>query len=355
MAAVPLKAFARTRLVGEIGERHRICSLASEERSMARGFNPGTLQRAVQDFLSLERICAADNQADGATCLHSVVSAMHALCAQVRLAEHAGMPIDQIAAIVAPARTMQSCSPFVARLQTWPRGYPGDFETITYLMEQKNRVASIGVAYYIEEYALGCPVAQQHRNKVQRQSELIARTLARGLASSNATTVLLLACGGAQDVQMAAPVVALADCRIVLNDMDPEAIALARKNVAEVANRCTFIEGNVLTKLSALCAEGRYDLILAGGLFDYLTDRQVEFLLRNAKRRLLNDGGRFFFTNMAEGNPYRVWLEYFADWHLIERSERDIVCIAEAAGFLGSQVSVSRDSSGLTLLTTISA
>lgn len=34
---------------------------------------------------------------------------------------------------------LHSRSPFISRLQSWPRGYPGDFETIESLVQQINR------------------------------------------------------------------------------------------------------------------------------------------------------------------------------------------------------------------------
>src|SRR5262249_14505296 len=70
---------------------------------------------------------------------HRVVSAMHALCARIAQCEQEGWAPEEILAQIAPARKLHGRSPFVSRLQSWPRGYPGDFETIEYLCEGRNR------------------------------------------------------------------------------------------------------------------------------------------------------------------------------------------------------------------------
>lgn len=53
---------------------------------------------------------------------------------------------------------------------------------------------------------------------------------------------------------------------------------------------------------------------------------------------------------MAAGNPFRVWLEYLANWTLIERSDSDIRRLCADAG-LGPPA-IERDSTGLALLIT---
>jgi hypothetical protein len=48
-----------------------------------------------------------------------------------------GVPPGRILQLVARAREVHARSPFVRRLQSWPRGYPGDFETVEYLLSQE--------------------------------------------------------------------------------------------------------------------------------------------------------------------------------------------------------------------------
>ena len=93
----------------------------------------------------------------------------------------------------------------------------------------------------------------------------------------------------------------------------------------------------------------KFDLVLAGGLFDYLPDEHAAYLIKHAWS-LLDAGGVFFLTNIARGNPYRPLIEYFGDWFLIERSEDDVMRLCQAAGIPRDAVSITREETGLTLL-----
>jgi extracellular factor (EF) 3-hydroxypalmitic acid methyl ester biosynthesis protein len=93
-----------------------------------------------------------------------------------------------------------------------------------------------------------------------------------------------------------------------------------------------------------------FDLVVAGGLFDYLPDRAFVFLLRVIFRDLLAPGGVLLFTNIAAGSPARTLMEYAANWTLLERFEGGIVELAGEAGIPSSCLRVTREATGLTLI-----
>jgi extracellular factor (EF) 3-hydroxypalmitic acid methyl ester biosynthesis protein len=97
-------------------------------------------------------------------------------------------------------------------------------------------------------------------------------------------------------------------------------------------------------------AHGPFDLILAGGLFDYLPDRLAVRTIAESWR-LLAPGGRMVFTNIAVGNPFRVWIEYMGDWTLIERTESDIERLCLAADVAAP--AMQREATALAILATI--
>ena len=68
---------------------------------------------------------------------------------------------------------------------------------------------------------------------------------------------------------------------------------------------------------------------------------------------LLNQNGQLFFTNIAFDNPYRVWMEYLADWSLIERREEDIGRLCRNAGIDDGAISITRDETNLALITSV--
>lgn len=97
-----------------------------------------------------------------------------------------------------------------------------------------------------------------------------------------------------------------------------------------------------------------FGLILAGGLFDYLSDKAAIFVTRQAVKNL-EPGGEFFCTNIRESNPFRPWIEYLADWELIERSEADVRGLFAQAGIADEDISIQPDFTGLTNLITVTA
>lgn len=300
---------------------------------------------AVDRFGELER-----HEGTPAAGFHAVAAAVHTLCTRIAAAEAAGVDRDTLRSVLAPAWEMHGRSPFIQRLQTWPRGYPGDFETIEYLLDQEIHARPDSLAYWLEFLALQSPIAQQHRNKVRAQAGEIMAALQRGPVDSagRPVRILVLAAGSSPDLALVQPEIGRADCEIVLNDSDEQALAFSLARLAGLRDRIRPIAGNALKSIPRLRAHGPFDLVLAGGLFDYLPDRYASFLIHAVCHDLLAAGGRMFLTNIAHPNPYRVWIEHLADWRLIERSSEELLALAAAAGDAGITCELVRESSGLT-------
>lgn len=297
------------------------------------------LQRHVDDFMTLEQ-----GGWDEDDLYHRVLAIVHLICGAILKCEKAELTRDEIVAILEPVRKVHARSPFVARLQQWPRGYAGDFETVEYLVRGENH-ADDPLARSCETYSLNRSIAQQHRNKVHHQAARIMRTL---LANPGHSRIASIACGSCPDLRLIADHLPSHAGELWLSDMDAGAIEFSRKSLAGVDDRCRFRQGDVLSTLRKMPRDS-FDLVLAGGLFDYLNER-VAILTIQMAYRVLAPGGTFFFTNIAAGNPYRTLIEYFGDWTLIERTEEDIYRYCEAAGISRQNVSIRREETGLALL-----
>ena len=302
------------------------------------------LRDEVDRFLDLDGADASSTRR-----YHAVLASVHSICAAIVDAEEEGLDRQEIVGILEPVRAIHARSPFVDRLQRWPRGYPGDFETVEYICRGANRAPAGTIEHCCEQYALTRGIAQQHRNKVQLQAARMQRTM---LEKPRASNVLSIACGSCPDLR-AIPNLGDIAGQIWLNDSDADALAFAQSELGAVRDRIHIVEGNALSVARAIKA--KFDLVMAGGLFDYLDDRAAALLIRLVTSRLLAPGGVFFFTNIAEENPYRPLIEYFGDWFLIERSEADIVRLCEAAGLRREQIAISREGAGLTHIVEVRA
>ena len=280
---------------------------------------------------------------------NEVVAAVYEVCAAATLCEEAGWGREDIVGMLAEVRRIHARSPFIDRLQRWPRGYPGDFETVEYICGAANQSSPETIEYHCEAFALSRPIAQQHRNKVHLQARRIEETMR---AYPGRSRVFAIAAGSCPDFRSIPNLTAIAG-DIWLNDSAEDALAFAMNELSGVRDRITVVPGNALRVARRL--RQKFDLVLAGGLFDYLPDDAAVYLLRTVVSRLLYCGGAFFFTNIASGNPYRPLIEYLGDWFLIERSEDDLARLCEEAGIRREHIAISRDTTGLALIVEVNA
>jgi hypothetical protein len=270
------------------------------------------------------------------------------------LVEHhrAGRPRDDLAMRLRPAWEVHSESPFIRRLQSWPRGYPGDFETIEYILAQANGAEPGRLSYWLEQHALDSPIAQQHRNKVDLQARAILEAVVASAGGGPEPRILVLAAGGSPDLRQIAGVLSTQRFRAVLLDQDEAALRFGAERLSGLGDRLTIVRRNAVRALHEIQGHGPFHLVLAGGLFDYLPDRVAALVLRHAREHLLAEEGRIVFTNIAARNPFRAWIEHLADWRLIHRSERDLRRLCVDAGFDEGTVTVSFERTGLAAIVT---
>jgi extracellular factor (EF) 3-hydroxypalmitic acid methyl ester biosynthesis protein len=300
------------------------------------------LGRAADAFTEAERAYTPDDR--GA--YNRAALTVHLLNLALIECEQAGIDADTLRRSLVEVRRVYARSRFVRRLQTWPRGYPGDWETLDYLLDGVNRTPETDFAHHLERYALWCAAAQQHRNKVAYQAALCARVM----TANPVAKILSIACGGSRDLVSLIDRAHAFSGALVLNDADPSALEISRQRLRAFSACCTAVTGRVLDLRARLAMLGPYDLVMAGGLFDYLSDALVIRLLRTAYRDYLAPGGLLYFTNIAAGNPYRLWMGLVGDWRLLERTEADIRRLCLRAGVADADVDLARDTTGLAWL-----
>jgi len=307
---------------------------------------------SAADSLLLE---AARSDLSTVRAFHSITGKMHLVCEQLRCCEEAGIERDAIVAQVARLRQVCTASPFMRHIQTWPRGYSGDFEVIDQIFYIQNKAEKGTFVYWLEEYSLICGMSQQHRHKVARQAKEIETVIRTRAKSSTPARILILACGSSPDLGLIQHSISELRFAATLVDADSNALQVSRERLPAISDKLTMLEGNVVKKIPELARRGPFDLVVAGGLFDYLPDKVAAFLIRTVMKSLVSDDGRFFLTNMAIGNPYEDWTRYVGDWKLIQRDEPDIDALLSLAEIDPSRARFERDPTKLAVLVTIDA
>ncbi|NJO70336.1 MAG: class I SAM-dependent methyltransferase, partial [Bacteroidetes bacterium] len=251
---------------------------------------------------------------------------LHQMLATIRLAEMEGLDKEIIREIVSPVRDILATSALVKRMQTWPRGFPGDFETIEWLCDGAlNKMNSS--TQVLDNILLYSPTAQQHRNKVVWQGNQVLKTI----QNQTSAKVLSIACGGSRDLLSIVPFLNHQLFSLCLNDVDNEALNLSVERMKDYTCNLEIVQGDVFHSVRKLNKFGPFDIIVAGGLFDYLDNRQAIWLLTHLIKMLKPDGN-LCFTNISKGIPYNGWLDYLANWQLIARNSADIENLLHNAG-----------------------
>ena len=277
---------------------------------------------------------------------HQALSALHRFLTAACGATAVGMPLSDMRALTVEARL--HCARYsrtLAHTQAWPRGYPGDFELIERLLDADPGGEPGTLERVLEGCVLQLPIVWQHRAKVAWQAQLVRRRLGR--AGGERVRVLSIACGGSRDLLLLEPH-ELGRLDVVLSDLDRDALALSQARLAPRVGRLVSVPGNALRSAIRLRAHGPFDVILIGGLLDYLPERAARMLLNQAAV-MLAPGGLLGATNIAAGDPWRLMLELLAGWTLIERSEDQMTQLMSLPDITSSVV---LDESRLTWLVT---
>lgn len=340
--SIDRNAFVKSKTVDEdatIYQKEQIQKLAA----LRDPIGTNLLNAAISEFLFLNENLSsneAENYLKTATVIHKLLDA-------ILIAEENSSKED-ILARLDEVRAIHRQSPFFVRTQDWPRGYAGDFETIEYIINGENMSAPYSLGYYLESIILNSPIVQQHRNKVSHQAQLI---LDKTLEMNN-PKILSIGCGGSADLRQIQKVLKRTDVQITLFDMDEGALACSAEKLEPIKEKCNLIQGNLIRLVKKI--EEKFDLIVIGGVFDYLTDKTIVSVLKKIYNENLNDGGEIFFTNIATGNPYRLWMEYCFNWELIERTREGLENIFHESALENSEISIRKEETGLTYLAKIS-
>jgi SAM-dependent methyltransferase len=228
---------------------------------------------------------------------------------------------------------------------TKPRGYAGDHALLDAFY---TRSVSAGPAgRFLDELVLDCAAGRA----VVARKRYVARWLGERLASHPRARVADVACGPCRLERDLLDSGAARNARFVALDGDPAALEYAA-GVLGGSSQVELRQENAIhiarDRRTSPALAGT-DYVVSLGLFDYLPDRIASGLL-GAFRRAVQPGGELLVGNFAADNPSRAFMEWFGDWPLIHRSEREFLNLFEAAGFARRDLLLEREASGGAIL-----
>lgn len=233
--------------------------------------------------------------------------------------------------------------PFVRWSVDKPFGYPGDFNIVEMLFD--NRADGLSpLARVLSSYALNCGTTRAHRARAGWVHEILRSLTARADAPLD---VLSFACG--PERVMREFFAQGGRCNLVLSDFDRRALDYAEKKIDDVVKargepiRVRSVELSAyrlvkdktsLERLTKASAQGSFDAVLVLGLLDYLDDRSLTAFL-DTLAGALAPGGMILLTNLHAENPWRSFMDYVGHWEVIHRTKADFERLAVGDGRFG--------------------
>jgi len=213
-----------------------------------------------------------------------------------------------------------------------PNGYPGDYLFLDRIYT--NHISSNPKYSIWDEYVQknGAPDAVRNRKEYFKH---LVKAKAKSVSSVNVLNVIS---GSGRELKELYDVAPKKNIRTTCVEIDAEAIAFSKKLNKKYSEHISYVNSNIFRYQT----DKSFDFIWAAGLFDYINDKAFVKLLKRFKE-WQKGGGEIVIGNYNEAhNPSRDYMEILGDWHLIHRTEEQLLRLAKAAGFVEKEVHVSR-------------
>ena len=214
-----------------------------------------------------------------------------------------------------------------------PNGYPGDF---LFLDKIYTNMISAN-----PKYAIWDNYIQQHAapNAVRNRKEYFKHLVKAKAKSTPQLNLLNIVSGSGRELVELYDVISPEQkLNTTCVEIDTEAITFSKELNKANLESITYVNSNIFKFQNT----DTFDFIWSAGLFDYLSDKAFIKLLRRFKE-WQKEGGEIVIGNFNEDhNPSRDYMEILGDWHLIHRTESELIQLARDSGFEDHQIHVSR-------------
>lgn len=239
-----------------------------------------------------------------------------------------------------------------------PRGYPGDYEVLEAIYDNKSN--SEGIGYCCDNYFLKNPYTTAVRNRKNLMKRLLIDSIYN---ASSPINILNLACGSSREIKemfSETEISKTSSKKIIftLVDQDEEALNLSQKILKPYESENVsfrFIKHNILDYVNKEREYSeildRQDIIYSIGLADYLPDRILKKLILFCLA-LLKPKGSLILAHKDIKSYRPIATDWWCDWTFYPRGERETIDLLIDCGINGSNIKVLREKSKIIMFFT---
>lgn len=246
-------------------------------------------------------------------------------------------------------------TPFIHRTFDKPLGYAGDYEMVNMMLRDPRE----GEGLYnqlVNSYFLQIPPTEAHRNRIDMLFKALCREVLRVKHLGDSFKGFNVACGPAVELQRFAATELTESCEFDLLDFNEETINHTKEQISLAGQSnpkpasFNFIKNSVQNLLQEARSHDvntgseLYDMVYCAGLFDYLSDRTCERLLKLFYHKL-KPGGVVLVTNVHPINYSKGTMDFLMEWYLKYRDEEELLALAGS----GTDAEVYAEQTGLNI------
>jgi len=218
--------------------------------------------------------------------------------------------------------------PFTHHSFTRPRGYPGDAGLIDFVYRHPATRPVQEAATEAGRTVMAFTVNVTACEAVRHRRSILAAKIDEAAERRAKPAILSVASGHLREAELSLALKRGHVGRLLAVDQDAESLAVVDGYRDTVSGAIEARQKTVRQILAGKTDLGRFDLVYAAGLYDYL-DARVAARLTRVLFEHLNVGGRLLIPNFLWGVREEAYMEVFMDWYLLYRTRSEIETFAD--------------------------
>lgn len=224
--------------------------------------------------------------------------------------------------------------PLTKRAFTKPRGYAGDAVMMDYIYEglSGKPMSPLGAGVFMATTRFSMGLSVVHRKA------LLSAYINDTVAQSDPFRILSIASGHCRELRGTLALDNAFKGEVWALDADAESCAEVKASYP--TDKVKTVHANVKHLLVGKDGlQGQFNLIYSAGLFDYLNEAVASKLVSTLLEKLANNG-RLLVANFLYNSSNSGYMECFADWRLIYRTEDELRALFPEALRASVQITV---------------